>query len=74
MLITGFFPDNFKIGKVIPILKKEDKTLFTNYRSISLLPSISKIFEKTIFKQLYQFILNEKLLYNVSMALEQTIQ
>ncbi len=52
MLNTGIFPDKLKIVKIIPILKK-DETLFTNYRPISLLPAISKIFEKVIFKQLY---------------------
>ncbi len=55
MLNTGIFPDKLKIAKICPIHKKDDNTLFTNYRPISLLPAISKIFEKVIFKQLYEF-------------------
>ncbi len=64
MLNTGIFPDKLKIAKVIPIHKKEEETLFTNYRPISLLPAISKIFEKVIFKQLYQFFQEKKMFYN----------
>ncbi len=39
------------------------KLFFTNYRPISLLLVISKIFETTIFKQLYKFLNDNKLLY-----------
>ncbi len=55
MLNTGIFPHKLKIAKIIPIYKKDDETIFTNYRPISLLPTISKIFEKVIFKQIYSF-------------------
>ena len=48
MLNTGYFPDNLNIANVIPIFKKEQPSLYNNYRPISLLPAISKIFEKVI--------------------------
>ena len=44
-LCTGIFPDKLKIAKVIPLYKKDDDRSFGNYRPISLLSSISKIFE-----------------------------
>ena len=47
-LTTGIFPDKKKIAKVQPIYKNEDQTLIQNYRPMSLLPSISKVFEKII--------------------------
>lgn len=64
MITTGIFPDKLKIAKVIPIYKKDDETLFTNYRPISILPSLSKIFEKVIYKQLYAFFQEKNLFYN----------
>ena len=51
----GIVPDGLKIAKVIPIYKSKEKDLFKNYRPISLLPSISKIFEKIAYKRLYNF-------------------
>ncbi len=64
MLNTGIFPDKLKIAKICHIHKKDDYTLFTNYRPISFLPAISKIFEKVIFKQLYELFQANKLFYN----------
>ena len=64
MLTTGIFPDKLKIAKIIPLHKKDEETLFTNYRPISLLPALSKIFEKVIFKQIYKFFQEKNLLYN----------
>ncbi len=60
MLKTGIFPDKLRLAKIVPILKKDDDSLFTNYRPISLLPAISKVFEKVIYKQLYNFFQSQK--------------
>ena len=43
---TGIFPQKLKVAKVVPVYKKGDSNLIENYRPVSLLPSISKIFEK----------------------------
>ena len=45
----------FKLSKVIPLYKKGDSSLLVNYRPISLLPTISKILEKVIHDQLYEY-------------------
>ena len=63
MLYTGIFPDALKVSKVIPLYKKDDKQLFSNYRPISLLPSISKIFEKVILIQLTEYLNNNNILH-----------
>ena len=55
MLNTGIFPEKLKISKVVPLYKKDNKKTFSNYRPISLLPSISKIFERAIFLQLSDY-------------------
>ena len=52
MLTTGIFPDAFKLSKVIPLFKKGDSSLLVTYRPISLLPTISKVFERVIHDQM----------------------
>ena len=51
----GVFPKFLKIAHVIPIYKSGDKTDPGNYRPISILPILSKIFEKVASDQLYSF-------------------
>ena len=63
-LATGIFPDDLKVAKVSPIYKKGDKNDINNYRPISILPAISKVFEKIIAKQLSNFFEENKLLTN----------
>ena len=63
-LNTGTFPDKLKLAKVIPIFKKGDKTICDNYRPISLLPTISKIFERVIFNQIYDYFISHNLFYS----------
>ena len=62
-LCTGMFPDKLKIAKVIPLFKKDDNKSFGNYRPISLLSSISKIFERVAFNQIYDYLTSNGLLY-----------
>ena len=62
-LKTGRFPSKLKVAKIIPIFKKDDEHDFNNYRPISLLPSISKVFEKTIYTQLFQYLTVNSLLH-----------
>ena len=61
-LSVGMFPKSLKIAKVIPIYKKDDPSQITNYRPISLLPSISKVLEKIVYKRLYSFLNQNNLL------------
>lgn len=64
MLATGQFPNKLKLSKVIPIFKHGDSSLLTNYRPISLLSSVSKIFEKVIADQLTQHFTHNNLFCN----------
>ena len=53
MITTGVFLDSFKKSKIIPLFKKGDSSLLSNYRPIFLLPTISDIFERILYNQLY---------------------
>ena len=46
-----------------PLFKSGDKSLFSNYRPISLLPSLSKNFKRVIFDHLLGYFTNNNLLY-----------
>ena len=62
MLKTGIFPDFFKTSKIVPLFKKGDHGLLTNYRPNSLLPTISKVFERVIYDQMYLYFNNNLLI------------
>ena len=53
--ILGVFPDCLKHATVIPVYKKGDKKTLSNHRPISLLPFVSKIFERCIFNRLINY-------------------
>ena len=65
-LMTGIFPDKLKIAIVSPIYKgkESDPHEFCNYRPISLLPTISKVFERVVHKQLYEYMNQNNFLNN----------
>ncbi len=59
---TGVYVDDWKRARIIPVYKTEDRTKCENYRPISILPIISKLFEKEVFGQLYQYLIDNSLL------------
>ena len=62
-LTSGIFPNRLKIAKVTPIYKKGCKKSISNYRPISVLPVISKVFETVMHEQLTEHFVNN-LLFN----------
>ena len=62
--MIGIFPNKLKIAKVLPLFKKDDPTIMDNYRPISLLTAISKLFEKVVLSQLYEYFHKKNLFYD----------
>ena len=64
LISTGIFVDDWKKAKVIPIVyKSENRKKCENYRPISILPIISKVFVKEVFGQLYQYLISRLILF-----------
>jgi len=49
------FPDIWKRANVLPIFKKAEEFITTNYRPISLLSILAKVFERIVFKYLFNY-------------------
>lgn len=49
---SGVFPNSLKIARTIPIFKKGNREEISNYRPISILPFLSKIFEKCVHSRI----------------------
>ena len=56
------YPTTWKWANVIPLFKKGDKDNPNNYRPISVLPTVSKIAERIVFKHVYNYLHTNKLL------------
>ena len=54
------FPDIWKLANVFPVHKKEEKNLFKNYRSVSLLPIFSQIFERVAYNSVFNHFVSNK--------------
>ena len=69
-LLNGIFPDKLKLAKVIPIYKKVDVHDLNNYRPISLLRTLSKIFERVVHTQLFHYFTKKTYFSTTNMASE----
>lgn len=55
-LSSGIVPDQTKLARVTPIFKSDDPSALNNYRPISVLSSVSKIFERIIYNRTINFL------------------
>lgn len=62
ILTTGVFPSKLKIAKIIPIFKKGDINLSSNYRPVALIPVIAKIVEKIMAIRMVDYLEHKNIL------------
>ena len=53
---SGEFPNTMKMAEITPSHKKDDRTQKDNFRSVSILPSVSKILEKNMYEDINKFL------------------
>ena len=61
-IISGVFPDEWKLSKVIPLFKHGERSDLNNYRPISIVPVVAKVFERIIYDELYNFLTDNNLI------------
>jgi len=61
---SGEYPDCLKISQIVPVPKRSIPSIPSHYRPISILPTVSKIFEKIIYARVSNFLNKNKLLTN----------
>ena len=61
---SGIVPDQMKIARVIRLFKSGDNNLFTNYRSVSVLPIFPKLFERVVYNRLIKYFDKYDILFN----------
>ena len=61
-LSSGVFPDSWNVARVAPLFKEGLSDERSNYRPISVLPAVSRSFEKLVYDQLYRYLDESKLI------------
>jgi hypothetical protein len=62
-LRLAVFPDNWKTALVLPLFKNGEKQIPANYRPIALLSTVGKVFERVVFKNMFNFFFSNNLFY-----------
>ena len=68
----GVFPEQLKVAKVIPLFKKGDSFVYTNYRPMSLLSCFHKLFAKFMKMRLENYLDNNNILYKYQYEFRKT--
>ena len=63
-LLEGIFPQEMKLENVIPLSKSGDHELFNSYRPVSILCTLSKVFEKIMYSRLTNYLDHYKVLFS----------
>ena len=62
-LMSSRFPSSWKYSKVIPLHKKDCKLECKNYRPVAILSPLSKILEKVVYEQMYNYFSRNKIFH-----------
>ena len=55
-IVSGVFPTEWKSTKVIPLFKQGEHSDLNNYRPISIIPVMAKVFERIVYNQFYEYL------------------
>ena len=55
-LFSSYFPSNLKNADITPVFKKKDRENVENYRPVSILPVLSKVYERCMYDQMYAYL------------------
>ena len=61
-LLSGVLPDDWKCARVTPLFKQGEASDLNNYRPISVISVIAKVFERIVYDQLYNCLSNEDII------------
>ena len=70
----GVFPDQMKLATITPIFKGGSKLDVSNYRPVSVLPTISKVLEKLMLTRLTKHLDQSKITMNINLDFKKTGQ
>ena len=65
---TGIFPDEWKCSKVLPLFKQGCRSELNDYRPISIIPIVAKVFERIVYDQVMVYLTNHNLISNCQLG------
>ena len=60
--MSGIFPDDWKCARVTPLFKQGESFELNNYRPISVISVVAKVFQRIVYDQLYNFLKSEEII------------